>query len=47
VRGDRTLTLDDLLDASRRSPMYALCFAAGNPKGAQAAVRIASHLTRD
>jgi three-Cys-motif partner protein len=35
-----------ILENSRRSPMYALCFAAGNPRGAVAAVRIASHLTR-
>ena len=35
-----------ILENSRRSPMYALCFAAGNPKGAPIAVRIASYLTR-
>jgi RHS repeat-associated protein len=29
---------------SRGSPMYALCFAAGNPKGAPIAVKIANHL---
>lgn len=33
-----------ILSNSKRSPMYALCFAAGNPKGAAIAVRIASHL---
>lgn len=31
---------------SKHSPMYALCFAAGNPKGAPTAVKIASHLVR-
>ena len=36
-----------VLENSKRSPMYALCFAAGNRKGAETAVRIASHLTRN
>lgn len=36
-----------ILKNSRNSPMYALCFAAGNPRGAKTAVRIAAHLTRD
>lgn len=35
-----------ILKNSRNSPMYALCFAAGNPGGAKTAVRIAAHLTR-
>ncbi len=35
-----------ILENSRNSPMYALCFAAGNPRGAPTAVRVASHLTR-
>jgi three-Cys-motif partner protein len=35
-----------ILENSKRSPMYALCFAAGNPRGAPTAVRIAGHLTR-
>ena len=33
-----------ILENSKRSPMYALCFAAGNPKGAATAVRIAGYL---
>lgn len=36
-----------ILRNSRNSPMYALCFAAGNPRGSRIALRIASHLTRD
>ena len=35
-----------ILKNSRNSPMYALCFAAGNPRGAKAAVDIATYLTR-
>jgi three-Cys-motif partner protein len=35
-----------ILENSKRTPMYALCFAAGNPAGARTAVRIASHLTK-
>jgi three-Cys-motif partner protein len=35
-----------ILKNSRNSPMYALCFAAGNPRGANAAVNIATYLTR-
>lgn len=35
-----------ILTNSNNSPMYALCFAAGNPKGGATALRIASHLTR-
>jgi three-Cys-motif partner protein len=31
---------------SQRSPMYALCFAAGNPKGGKTALKIAAHLAR-
>ena len=31
---------------SNRSPMYALCFAAGNPKGGKTALKIAAHLAR-
>lgn len=36
-----------ILKNSKNSPMYALCFAAGNPRGAKTAVRIASYLTRE
>ena len=36
-----------ILRNSKQSPMYALCFAAGNPRGAPTAVKIASHLVRD
>jgi three-Cys-motif partner protein len=35
-----------ILDNSRNTPMYALCFASGNPRGAPIAVKIASHLTK-
>ena len=35
-----------ILKNSRNSPMYALCFAAGNARGAKAAVNTATHLTR-
>lgn len=35
-----------ILFNSNKSPMYALCFAAGNPKGGKTAVKIASHLAR-
>jgi three-Cys-motif partner protein len=35
-----------ILENSKHTPMYALCFAAGNPAGAPTAVRIASHLTK-
>ena len=35
-----------ILENSNHVPMYALCFAAGNRRGAPTAVRIASHLTR-
>jgi len=35
-----------ILENSKHTPMYALCFAAGNPRGATPAVRIASYLTR-
>lgn len=31
---------------SKNNPMYLLCFAAGNPKGAKPAVRIADHLLK-
>ncbi len=31
---------------SRRNPLYLLCFAAANPKGAPTAVRIANHILR-
>jgi len=31
---------------SRKNPMYLLCFAAGNPKGAKTAVKIADHLLK-
>jgi three-Cys-motif partner protein len=36
-----------ILKNSRNSPMYALCFAAGNLRGAKTAVKIASYLTRE
>jgi len=35
-----------ILENSKHTPMYALCFAAGNPAGAPTAVKIASHLTK-
>jgi three-Cys-motif partner protein len=35
-----------ILENAKHTPMYALCFAAGNPKGAPTAVKIASHLTK-
>ncbi len=31
---------------SRNTPLYLLCFAAGNPRGAKTAVRIAQHILR-
>jgi hypothetical protein len=31
---------------SRMNPMYLLCFAASNPKGAPTAIKIANHLLR-
>ena len=33
-----------ILYNSNNSPMYALCFAAGNPKGGKTAIKIAAHL---
>ena len=35
-----------VLRNSANSPLYLLCFAAGNPKGAPIALRIASHLLK-
>lgn len=35
-----------ILENSKHTPMYALCFAAGNPQGAPTAVKIAAYLTR-
>lgn len=35
-----------ILKNSKNSPMYALCFAAGNPRGAKTAVKIAAYLAR-
>ncbi len=35
-----------ILYNSNRSPMYALCFAAGNPRGGKTALKIAEYLTR-
>ena len=35
-----------ILYNSHNSPMYALCFAAGNPKGGETALKIAAHLAR-
>ena len=35
-----------ILENSKKSPMYALCFAAGNPKGGATALKIATHLAR-
>jgi three-Cys-motif partner protein len=36
-----------ILTNSRNSPMYALCFASANPRGAKTAVKIAGYLTRE
>lgn len=36
-----------ILRNSRNSPLFLLCFAAANPRGASIAVRIAKHLLRD
>lgn len=36
-----------ILHNSHNTPMYALCFAAGHPKGGKTAVKIAAYLTRD
>jgi three-Cys-motif partner protein len=36
-----------ILTNSKNSPMYALCFAAGNPGGAKTAVKIAAYITRN
>ncbi|WP_322494645.1 three-Cys-motif partner protein TcmP [Chloroflexus sp.] len=33
-----------VLTNSRNNPLYLLCFAAGNPKGAQTALKIAQHI---
>jgi hypothetical protein len=33
-----------VLENSRGVPIYLLCFAAGNPKGAPTAIRIAKHI---
>ncbi len=33
-----------ILTNSRNNPLYLLCFAAGNPKGAQTALKIAQHI---
>jgi three-Cys-motif partner protein len=35
-----------ILYNSNNTPMYALCFAAGNPKGGKTALKIATHLAR-
>lgn len=35
-----------ILYNSNKSPMYALCFAAGNEKGGKTALKIAAHLAR-
>ncbi|HKZ85816.1 MAG TPA: three-Cys-motif partner protein TcmP [Anaerolineae bacterium] len=35
-----------ILYNSNKTPMYALCFAAGNPKGGGTALKIAAHLAR-
>ncbi len=32
---------------SRNNPLYLLCFASGNPKGAEIAVRIAQHILKE
>ncbi|MEJ7701377.1 MAG: three-Cys-motif partner protein TcmP [Pyrinomonadaceae bacterium] len=32
---------------SRNNPLYLLCFASGNPKGAEPAVRIAQHILKE
>ncbi len=44
---EKTVEHPLILRNSKNSPMYALCFAAGNPKGAPIAVKIASHLVRE
>lgn len=36
-----------VLHNSRRSPLFMLVFAAGNPKGAKTAIKIASHIIRN
>lgn len=36
-----------ILHNSRSSPLYLLCFAAANPRGARVALRIANHLLRE
>lgn len=36
-----------ILRNSTRSPLYMLCFAASNPKGARVALRIAQHLLKE
>lgn len=43
---EKTVEHPLILHNSKHSPMYALCFAAGNPKGVPIAVRIAAHLAR-
>jgi hypothetical protein len=35
-----------VLRNSRNCPLYLLCFAVGNPRGAPTALRIANHLLR-
>lgn len=36
-----------VLRNSRNSPLYLLCFAAGNPRGKEIALRIANHLLKE
>ena len=43
---EKTVEHPLILHNSKNSPMYALCFAAGNKKGAPIAVKIATHLVR-
>ena len=43
---EKTVEHPLILLNSKNSPMYALCFAAGNPRGAPTAVKIAAHLVR-
>jgi len=36
-----------ILRNSANNPLYLLCFAAGNPRGARIAVKIAEHLLKE
>lgn len=43
----RVVEQPGILRNSANSPLYLFCFAAGNPRGAPIAVRIAEHLLRE